>query len=519
MGFRRRTLTALKTRWFSVRFMGLAGAFAAAVIFVCCNVLVSRFYTRWDATTAGHYSLSAATVEVMEELNSPIEVVVFLGQGDPLTSSVRYTLDAYGAHTTQLSVKFVDPDRNPAEFVALQQEYGIFEGRTDNGRLATEASIAIVRGQKRWFITTDDIVAYDENEGQARPRLEQVLTEGIVNVLGRDKPRLCFSRGHRELSLQSGGPQGLGEFRRRLEQNNYQVSEVDLSIADPEQRLSGCRLVIVAGPTVPFAAGAVARLVARVQAGTSLLLSVGPVVDDSGGIIDPNLGGLTHLLGASFKNNLVFELDDSLSMPVGLGGEVFLSTPLPHAVTAGLVAGEEPRYRVLVQLSQAIHLSAEGQHVQTKPLLTSSPKSVSFGDFGVLTQSNALDQAAAPAAQALAVAAEFVEFTPPGQTNGARVALIGTSSLLWSSTWTEPSLTGTRRFMESLVSWLAAQPRLVSVPEKPPQAAGLHLTTESLSEVQRYVLLYMPLCVALLGALVLYRRRREDQPESPSEAA
>jgi hypothetical protein len=75
-------------------------------------------------------------------------------------------------------------------------------------------------------------------------------------------------------------------------------------------------------------------------------------------------------------------------------------------------------------------------------------------------------------------------------------------------------LIGTRRFVEGSASWLAAQPSLVSVPEKASHPAGLFLTEEALSEIQRYVLLYVPLTVLILGALVLLKRRVEDTERS-----
>ena len=68
---------------------------------------------------------------------------------------------------------------------------------------------------------------------------------------------------------------------------------------------------------------------------------------------------------------------------------------------------------------------------------------------------------------------------------------------------------GTRRFVESAVAWLGAEEPLVSVPDKPPQPAGLALTDAGLQEVRTYVLFYLPGGVALIGALLLWGRRRE----------
>jgi nitrate reductase gamma subunit len=54
---------------------------------------------------------------------------------------------------------------------------------------------------------------------------------------------------------------------------------------------------------------------------------------------------------------------------------------------------------------------------------------------------------------------------------------------------------------------VAARPAIVSVPEKPARAVGLSLTEESLGEILRYVLVYMPGTAALAGFVLLYRRR------------
>lgn len=496
-----------RSRWFSLHFMNLAGLFAAGLIFVCANVLVSRFYQRWDLSRGSLYTLSPVTEETLSRLQEPIEIVVFLSQGDPLTASVRHMLDAYGAKTTALRTRFVDPDRNPAEFVALQREYGIFEGKTENGRLASEASLVVVRGERRWYVTTDDIVVYDDESGSARPQLEQVLTEGIVNVLGRDEVRVCFTSGHGELDPAAGGPQSLSELRKKLEQNNYKVSEVDLSSPDPTQRLQGCRVVVVAGPTLPFSEPAAQRLRDAVTTGASLLLAVGPVVDDEGRILDPGLRSIEQLISVKFARSVVFEQDDALRMPIGLGGEVFLTSAKPHPVTRGLNPGAEERMRVVLQLAQGLSLDPNST---AAALLVSSPKSLELNSFKVLASGEFLDGGATQRSTVLATASELTSVDSGPK---PRVLVLGSASPLWASTFSEPVLLGTRRFVESAFSWLAAQPQLVSVPQKPPHPAGLHLTEESLSEVQRYVLIYMPVTVALVGFLVLYRRRREDQPE------
>jgi hypothetical protein len=57
------------------------------------------------------------------------------------------------------------------------------------------------------------------------------------------------------------------------------------------------------------------------------------------------------------------------------------------------------------------------------------------------------------------------------------------------------------------VSWAAARPTLVSLVEKPERQVELRFTEGAMSEIARYVLIYMPVTALACAALVLLRRR------------
>lgn len=488
---------------------------AAAVLFVAGNVLASRFFWRWDGTSAKLFTLSAPTRATLARVETPLEVVVLLSRTDPLSRSVAALLDEYQAASSQVQTRFIDPDRNPAEFVAAQHAYGLLEGRTQDGRLASEASIVLVQGTKHWFVTTDDIAAYDEQAAVTQPRLEQVLTEGIARLVGQSRQEVCFVRGNQELGAESGGPQGLGEFRRYLERNNTEVRVVDLGLAKVDGLLRGCDLAVAVGATKPYSVAADRELSRWLKGGGALLLALGPLTDDDGRIIAPGLSEVLTPLGLATGNNAVFEGEPSLRMPVGIGGEVFLATPQPHAVTAGLIRGDQPTYRVLLQLAQSFEIAETGT---ARPLLESSDAAQALNSFRGLAEGT-LAASDTTRHFVMAAAGEYSIHEANADEEHARhgrLVAIGTPSVLWSSTWQEPSLVGTRRFVESAVAWLSADKPLVSVPEKPNQAAGLALSEEGMGEVREYVLLYLPLTMAAIGGLIVWGRRRESKASKSS---
>ncbi|HEY3236433.1 MAG TPA: GldG family protein [Polyangiaceae bacterium] len=506
-------------RWPHLRketILAAVGVMAAAVILVCVNILVARFYRRWDVTSSRLYTLADATKVTLHSLSEPVEVAVFLGRSDPLTASVRQMLEAYGAETRHLHARFVDPDQSPAEFLALQQKYGILTGKTEDGRVVTDATLVVARGDRHWFISTDDLVEYDDQQGRARPKLEQALTEAILNVQERRRQKMCFSKGHRELSVDDSSPIGLLEFRQRLDKNNFEVESIDLSPPMAKGSLAGCQAVVVAGAQVPFDATAAAKLQTYLQQGGGLLLLLSPMLDDDNRVRSSGLEPVSKLAGIEINRDFVFEADPGARLPAG-SGESFFATPKRHAVTAGLAREGDPSgFRVLASSAQSL----KNLDQRAAALLVTSDQAYSVRDLRWFLQAGeapSKKRAESRGPLVLAMAAELAK--PAGSPRGPRLVVVGTASVGWSRNWRDPTLLGGRVFTESAVSWLAARPALVSVPEKPSHPIGLTLTEKSLSEVWRYVLLYMPGSAAVLGFYVMLRRRSLERRRRDRDSA
>lgn len=510
--------TWLERLWRSHRGGAVAGALAAAVIAVCANILVMRFYKRWDLTSAGLYTLSSATVETLHSLQDPVDIIVFLSASDPLTLSVQHMLAAYGAETRLLKPRFVDPDSDPAEFLALQKEYGIVAGKTEDGRIVTDASIVIARADKHWFVTTEDMVVYNEEDNSARPALEQALTEGIRNVLGTEKTEVCFTTGHQEVSADDGGPQGLAELKFRIQKDNYESRTVDLASPSKTETLAGCQVVVVAGPEVPFAPSAAKRLVGHFDRGGSLLMLVNPMLDDSNRIRPTGLDPVTARGGISMSSDFILERDPELVLPQGLG-ETFFVTPKLHEITAGLTDGFDVRYRPLLTAAQSLKTTSADS--PAKPLLVTSKEAYSVKDIRpFVEEGRAVEKRAGDASGPFTVAMAAERGARSGKGHGPRMVVVGTTNVAFGLAWRDGTLLANRLFVESALAWLAAKPPIVSVPEKPSHAAGLSLTEDSLGEILRYVLLYMPCSALLLGGLLLFRRRsqeRKSRSQTPKE--
>lgn len=505
----------------SSRLWSALGVLSASVILVNVNVLCGRFYERWDWTQTESFTLSSPTTKLLESLSEPLDVVVFLTRGDRLLVDVRHMLEEYAAHTRQLKIKYVDPERDPAEFLALQQKYGIVAGKTQEGKLLTDASLVVARGNDRWFLTPEDLVGLD-TDGNVEPRLEQALTEAIAQVTRGKTLTVCFTEGHGEISIDDVGPQGLAELRMRLSKSNLQVETRDLSKAGlKKDLLKTCQLVAIAGPNTPFDTATAETLRAYYESGGNVLVLLDPIVGEDGQLQKSGLLPLTLAAGIELGDNFVIERAPELRLPDGFG-EAFLATPAEHSITQGLRrADTKIDFRVFVVGAQSLG-TTEGS--AAKPLLTSSNQSFTLTDLSEVERagSELIPRNDASGPYVLALAADRARASGQSEARseeggseqrGQRMVVAGAVNLAWSRAWRDPTLVGNRLFVENAVSWLVDRPALVSVPKRRSFPAGLNVTEESLSDVLLYVMVYMPVTAALMAAFVLVRRRKA--PEEP----
>lgn len=513
----------------STQISQLVGVVAAMAVVVLVNVLVARRYTRWDWTESKRYSLTPATVQTLRELPEPVQIWVLLGSADPLEQSVKQLLVAYQAETTKLDVHFVDPDRDVIALEDVKKKYKIETGRTEAGHVVADAIVVVARGDKHWFLTTSDMVQISNaDDTKVSPREEQALTGAIRNVLGGEKVKLCFTSGHGEMSPLELGDQGVGLLKDVLEKDNYEVVGVDASAPNATEPFKECAVAIVPGLRGAFTKDETERLRTWLLGGGNLLLAASPITGDTQtGLVPAGLERALSPFGIALDEDVVIEEDPELAFPGG-GGMRFVAEPKPHAITAGLVKSDAQRDvpRVVVQLARSMHRQSEADSAAPQDLLVTSSKA-----FGLTNVAGASEWKDAPHKRAgdlggpltIAMASERSKVAPSAP-HGPRVVVLGSASMLTQASFREPlPVRGAALLVESAISWLAAKPQILDVPEKTEVAAGIRITDDSRSEIRRYVLLFMPATVALLGIAIAFLRRasegkpKTEEPKAPSK--
>lgn len=493
-----------------------AGVVAAGAIALFVNVLGNRHYRRWDATRAKLYTLSDPTNYTLDQIERDaldVEVFVFLGTGDPLLGSVRQILQNYQARAPKhLVVRYLDPDRDRADFLRLQAELDVHVGKAENGRILGDAQIVVRHGKRLWYVKTDDMIVLDEgDDAKVRPKVESALTAAIRAVLTTDRPRVCFTVGHHEASIDDPGKEGVSNLKNALAKDNFAPESVEL----PKGSLAGCALIAVMSPTDTFLAGEAKPIADAVAAGSSLLLVVPPEIDlEKKDLRAHGLADAADVGGVTLEDAVAVEEDPALREPGSLG-LIFRATVQPHTTTDDVrrlfeSKGAEP----MVPVAYVRPMRRTGQGAMNPAvLLTSSSKSFALHDIpGFLASKSEAKKADSDLGGPLDLATALERPKLPNENRGARVIVVGTSTPFVNATWQDPapSMTVSRTLGLLWVSWLTARPPVLDLPPKPSVQVALHLSEEDLGSIGRYVLVYMPLATALIGVAVWFRRRSTE---------
>jgi hypothetical protein len=485
------------------------GVAAAIVIAVLVNLLGARHYRRWDWTAEGLYTLSRVTEETLSSLPEPVEVWVLSSEAEPITLTLRHLLTSYRARSDRLVLHFIDPDTAPAELFAAQQKLGIVAGKSENGHVVTDATVVIVRGERKHYIGSGDLVSVDQGaEMRVRPQVEKMLTAGLREVLAGEPVTICFTTGHGEPGLDAGGEEGLSALTQRLTKSNYRVlplpPAIELESKDP---ITDCALVVVAAPKQRLPKADVERLRLHFLGGGNLLVATGPMPDEaSKGFVSLGLEPLLFAGGLKLRQELVFERDSERRASAGQG-EMFLAKLTPHPSTSALaVAGDA--VPIVVMESSSLEPAPEAA-TKPEPLLETTSEAFGMTDVFAWSESGKSPEPGPKDAHGPLRIGYAVELpkAKPGAERGPRLVALASTSFLAGRNWTNPQLQGTALFVESVVSWLASKTVVLDIPDKrgrPP--VGLQITEDVLKTVLLEVVVLLPLGMLGIGVIIRWRR-------------
>jgi len=448
------------------RFFRRANGWLFALVLLLAAGAVGYLSTRHDYvsdwTFGGRASLSPESRAVLATLHGPVEIVSYANPQGDLRHTVAGFIERYSRAKPDLTVRFVDPQQDPA----AMRELGI----TVDGAL---------------------ILHYQGREQRLDELSERSLTNALERLARGGERIVAFVSGDGERKPDDKGNADLGMFVAQMEGRGMRA--VPLNFAQVTAVPQHTDLVVLASPELALPDGAVKALTDYVSNGGNLLWLSEPGNDDL------HLTPLADALGIRILPGV---LVDGQGAALGLKDPRMLALgDYPQqAITRGF------QLTTLFPQVSALALSARTDW-KVAPFLRSSAQS--WTEFKPIDNANASTIAYDANAGELKGPLDFgfalSRLSPSPEKAEQRVVVIGDGDFL-SNTFLGNG--GNRALGERIFDWLLGDDALVNLPPRGAPDRLLQITQAQLSIVTLGFLIALPLLLLLIGGFIVWRRRR-----------
>lgn len=498
-----------------------AGVLLAFLLFAMVNYLAMRHYKRFDTTSSQLYSLSEKSENVVQGLDRPVDLVMFLDPGTELYSATSELVDRYAAANPEfINTREVDPARNLLEAKRLVQEYGI--ERENVVVVATEEDRRVING-----LDLADLDYSGAQYGQP-PTLqefkgEQLITSALLALAEARKPRVFFTTGHGEGPLTPGDPRSFSQARDLLGKDNFQIEEwspLGQTAVPP-----GIDLIVVAGPTSNFLPPELEMFSKYLEQGGRMLWLLDPVLSPTGeGFVDLGIREWLAEQGVEIQDDVV--LDPASEQPF-YGAETLLTNFYgSHPIVGALARNRTP---VLLPLARSVSTGITRSNATATELLRTSEEGWGETDLESLTLD--ADDLGGPVPLGVAVSwpidreggADTTPSAPdlstpdpappldlgtdaPSNPQETRLVVFGDSDFATDS---QVLLNlANQMLLLNTLNWLVERENLIEIEGRKPEQTQMILSDAELGDIYLIVLLLMPGIAVAMGVGMYMKRRR-----------
>lgn len=467
-----------------------AGVLLLAALLVIVNYFGWKYYKRFDWTSSQLYSLSDKTKKVLQGLDKDIDFIVFMSsdQQRDLYQPTNELLQHYGAASRRVHVRFLDLEKNPLEAQALSQQYGV-----------TTQGVVVASGKDKRVISSADLADIDSTSGE--PRItgykgEQLFTSAILQLSEGRKPKILFTTGHGERSLDDQGNGGLALAQQLLGRDNFDLSE--WTSLGQSAVPAGTDLLVIAGPTSTFLPPELDAFSAYLNNGGRMLVLLDPTLlpNGGGGLVKTGLEGWLARYGIKAGQDIV--VDPAETLPFMGPETMYIRSYGEHPTTKAFAGAQVP---VLLSLVRSM-AAGNAPGVKVTELMRTSPQGWGETDLAHLDRT-AKDAADVAGPVPVGVVAESAA-TAPGK-RPMRLAAIGDSDFAGNQLLQASQANAL--LLANTLNWLVEREALLGIPPKKTEQVRLTLTPEEKRKVY-FVAALLPILSVVLGGYVYSRRRR-----------
>ncbi len=505
---------------------------------VAINVAISRPGCSWNnrgdwtafSESKRVFALSPKTKKFLGELSKPVTILVLYappqGQRDyALAESVKELLTRMKRHSKFLRVEDVNAVAEPFKAKKLLDKYKV---KTDPDAYANPTlgvpgggQVFFISDKRKKSVSFNDIATYSLKKEKESPRGntppnrqaadyrlqyftgEEVFLNALITVTQLQQPRVCFTTGHGEASIQGYSSFDISFAAELLKQQNFETETV--------QKISGqvpvrCDVLVVAGPRTPLSEGEVSSIEAYLSKGGKLLYMARTLDVTGQAWARSGMEDLLATYGIRVEDAAAIDsktavrglppVDRTISPVAWLVRDGWSSKhPVGKAMRGKLMRVDSPRALTVVSRP----------NLDTQVILTTQSKAPeAWGErdlFGSVAQFDPKRDIKGPVA---VVVASTQRPSKGEKKRHARVMVLGTHLLVANLKLSpnQPSADYTKEFVLTALNWLAEQESLVALPPRRPEHVKLKLSIDQVNRVARLVVLWLPMLAVLIGLLV-----------------
>lgn len=443
----------LKNFIFAVLLIGIASALYQLAV---------RYPWQWDFTLNASNSLDTTSVDVLKQLPNELKLTVYAtGQDANLGDMHRVISDfvaLYQRYKPNITLTFIDPLKQPDEARKINIQ--------SNGEM---------------------VVEYDgRREHLIMPNLnEQSLTSLLMRLAHSKDQLLMYLDGHGERKLEGNANHDLGEFGKKLQENGFRLSSLDLTLAQdvPEN----ASMLLITHPQFKLLPGEVDKLLRYVARGGNLLWLVDA---------EPlqGLESVAEKLGLLLTPGLVVdpaaaEMNIPTSWTLGAGypphaitQNFSLITVFPYARALDWMEGKEWHHTILVEAAPRGWISHQVSPDKSLP----APRFDKKHDIP------------GPVTVAMSLQREINE-------REQRIVIVGSGSFLANA---YSGNGGNLDLGVNMINWLAHEENLITIQPRAVKDGTVTLSRSKLSNISAAVLIILPALLLIVGGVMWWRRRR-----------
>lgn len=235
---------------------------------ILLNIFGNYFYKRFDLTQDQRFTLSEAAKSIIETVDSPIVIDVFLKGNFPaefkrLQTETKQLLEEFSAFNSHIKYEFINPLENEENPVAIQQQLqqmGLTTAQVEvreNGKLSTELvypwALAYYKEKtvKIPLLKNQLGITSEERVNNSIQNLEYAFADGFNKLIFPKKRKIAVLKGNGELE-----DRYIADFFKTLKEYYYiapfTLDSVAINPAKTLTNLQGFDMIVVAQPSEAF---------------------------------------------------------------------------------------------------------------------------------------------------------------------------------------------------------------------------------------------------------------------------